>query len=299
MKRILVVLATLVCCVGCTKYTPYVNSPQAHLDMGGHLPLNVQEHLRPMYRSCTPDELVDLGKIDAIEQRQFKCSAVVLQHDDWVHLVNWEAPADIAGQPQGALAAGLVALRAAQKFKVTAGTLDPTGRDNATWQTNAFQFCEVHPTDADDMKWEKGKCWNTPGTVAEVDRHGPDPRANTWDLSYLAYTGTLVRSDRIKMECLYDIRITGAQAWKNGNGITRRGNQPYPSDRNGVWMFSAGDADNFPGDCPEIKGGTDVKLVTDRKHGNNERLQVPGAGELNVVAVRQMSKEEEALLRTE
>lgn len=179
MKRILVALATLVAFIGCTKYKPYENSPQEHLLMGGHLPLNVQDHLRPMYPTCTPAELVDLEKIDAIEQRQFKCSAVVLQNEDWVHLVNWEAPADITGQPQGALAAGLVVLRAARKYKIAAGTLDPSGRDTATWQTNAFQFCEVHPVDADGMNWEKGKCWNTPTSHGKYQYHSYDDAGTT------------------------------------------------------------------------------------------------------------------------
>ncbi|HZQ25247.1 MAG TPA: hypothetical protein VFA89_20840 [Terriglobales bacterium] len=198
MKRILVLLA-LVGCVGCTKYTPFANSPQAHLDMGGHLPLNVQNHLRPMYRSCTPDELVDLKTVDQIEQREFKCSAIIIQHEDWVHLINWEAPADRVGQAQGALAAGLAALRAAQKYKIATGTLEGAGRSEATWQTNAFQFCEVHPTDADAMNWEKGKCWNTPKSVAEVkppkqQLTPPPPDTNEahddeWEYSYFLAHG--------------------------------------------------------------------------------------------------------------
>lgn len=155
MRKILAVLA-LVTCVGCTKYKPYLNSPQEHLLMGDHLPLNVQEKLRPIYRSCTPEELVDVKTDQQIEQRHYKCSVVIVQHDDRIHLVNWEAPADIAGQPQGALAAGFAALRAAQKYKIVTGSLYNTGN----W-SDSFRFCEIHATDSDAMHWEEGKCWST------------------------------------------------------------------------------------------------------------------------------------------
>lgn len=165
MRKILVVLALLTC-VGCTKYKPYVNSPQEHLLMGDHLPLNVQDNLRPMYRSCTPEEIVDLKTDQQIEQRQYKCSAVIAQHDDRLHLVNWEAPADISGQPQGALAAGFAALRAARKYNITAGTLSHTS--GIGQGSDMFQFCEIHPTDSDGMHWEEGKCWNSPTASASV-----------------------------------------------------------------------------------------------------------------------------------
>lgn len=268
MRKITIAVAAavlLLFSVGGTKYVPFPKDNNDYLDEAQQMTIAAAKSLRPAYRSCKVEELNALAH--TLNTRS-NCSALVFSSAGGIHLANWEVSAE-EEEPLESLPIKDIATRAAKKYSIISGAFDDSGKFHCAKGTS----CYVPPKAAQ-----------------------PDPRLNSWNTDHLTYLGTVVQSgmrifetDFIQgdyNECEYDVKINGAEAWWNGDEYTRGWNRPYPSDRRGVWVFTAA---RLLDTCPEIGAGQEVTIVADKRTKPTERLQAAGIS-LNITAEGQMSK---------